>query len=112
MSSDTVAIFQNELNLGEQILWSGQPQQGLLFRNGDMFFVPFSWLWGGMVMLGFASILFTGQSLVPLSACAVRDQSQSEKEWQRDHHVRPAASHGVVARWRNVGIGARHITYL
>jgi uncharacterized membrane protein len=48
--NDTSNRFQGELNPGEQILWSGQPHQGVILRAADLFFIPFSLLWGGFAL--------------------------------------------------------------
>jgi hypothetical protein len=40
--------LQKELEPSERLIWSGQPRQGLAFRQGDLFLVPFSVLWGGI----------------------------------------------------------------
>ncbi|HUH96284.1 MAG TPA: hypothetical protein VLZ89_02935 [Anaerolineales bacterium] len=42
--------FGDELNPGERIIWSGQPQQGLVLRAADWFLVPFSLVWGGFCL--------------------------------------------------------------
>lgn len=39
-----------ELTAGEQLLWSGMPQQGLRFGPADAALVPFSLMWGGFAV--------------------------------------------------------------
>lgn len=51
MFESPVEFFHAELNPGERIIWSGQPQQGLMFRQSDILAIPFSLLWGGFAMV-------------------------------------------------------------
>ena len=44
------AAIRVHLSPGEQVLWSGQPRQGVMFRPADVFMVPFSLLWGGFAI--------------------------------------------------------------
>lgn len=43
-------IFKNDLLEGEEILWSGQPENKI-FSSSDMFLIPFSLFWGGFAIL-------------------------------------------------------------
>ncbi len=45
------------LDSRESLLWSGIPRQGLLFRNDDVFMIPFSLLWGGFAFFWEWSVL-------------------------------------------------------
>jgi len=50
MLENTADKFRDELNPGERLLWSGQPQQGLMLRPADALMIPFSLIWGGFVI--------------------------------------------------------------
>lgn len=43
-------IFQQFLEPGERILWSGKPRQGFLLRRSDVFFIPFSIVWAAIAV--------------------------------------------------------------
>ena len=49
--------FNNELLEGEKILWSGKPEEGILFKKADIFLIPFSLLWGGFTIFWEISVL-------------------------------------------------------
>lgn len=44
----------------EELLWTGQPKQGILFRGYDIFLVPFSLVWGGGVVFGVFGSMLSG----------------------------------------------------
>lgn len=50
--------FSSRLLAGESILWTGQPQQGLLFTSRDVLLIPFSVLWGGFAIFWESAVLF------------------------------------------------------
>jgi hypothetical protein len=50
MRIDTSMVIQSVLDSGEDLLWSGQPRQGIFFRKADIFLVPFSLVWGGFAI--------------------------------------------------------------
>jgi hypothetical protein len=39
--------IQEQVALGERVLWSGRPAQGIMFRSSDLALIPFSLMWGG-----------------------------------------------------------------
>jgi hypothetical protein len=43
-------LFMSRLLRGERILWSGKPGQGLLLTEADIYAIPFSLLWCGLVI--------------------------------------------------------------
>lgn len=55
--------IRSELAPGEQVLWSGQPRQGLIVRGFDVFAIPFSLLWAGFAVFWLVTAM---QSDAPL----------------------------------------------
>jgi hypothetical protein len=49
--------FRPYLKPGERIVWTGQPQRGLLFTPRDLFLVPFSVVWLGFVAFWETSVV-------------------------------------------------------
>ena len=57
-----VAI-QPELTPGESVLWAGQPSPRITFHRQDLFFIPFSLMWGGLAIFWEAGVAgFWGSS--------------------------------------------------
>jgi hypothetical protein len=48
--------IRDQLDRGEQILWEGPPEQGLMLRAADIFLIPFSLLWSGFVLFWNAGV--------------------------------------------------------
>jgi hypothetical protein len=54
------AGIQQHLQLGEKILWSGQPDPSRLLARSDAFLIPFSLMWGGFAIVWEAGVLGYG----------------------------------------------------
>lgn len=59
MWNDQTQAVRAQLESGEQLVWSGQPRQGLLLRPSDAFMIPFSLLWGGFAIFWETSVILS-----------------------------------------------------
>jgi hypothetical protein len=48
------------LQAGERLVWSGRPSGGLVLGPRDIFLIPFSLLWAGVVVFLLGTVLFSG----------------------------------------------------
>lgn len=60
MNHTSADKFRDELNSGERMIWSGQPQQGLMLRPSDALMIPFSFMWGGFAVFWEFSVISNG----------------------------------------------------
>lgn len=60
MWNDQTQAVRAQLESGEQLIWSGQPRQGLLLRPSDAFMIPFSLLWGGFAIFWEVAAILSG----------------------------------------------------
>ena len=47
---DTQSELTRHLDKNETLLWTGQPQKGVVFRTSDIFLIPFSLFWCGFAI--------------------------------------------------------------
>ncbi len=60
MWSTPATAVEQQLSLGERLLWSGQPRRGIRLRPLDAFVIPFSLLWCGFAAFWEASVITKG----------------------------------------------------
>jgi hypothetical protein len=60
VDSQLALAFQPYLRPGERIVWAGRPGGGIVFAPSDVFAVPFSFLWAGIVVFNFGVDGFRG----------------------------------------------------
>jgi hypothetical protein len=61
---DTEQIISAELALGENLLWSGRPPDGLRLTGRDLFMIPFSIMWGGFAIAWESLVVLKGAPLL------------------------------------------------
>jgi hypothetical protein len=49
--------LQEYLNPGEKLIWTDRPEQGVVFRQNDIFVIPFSLFWCILAIFGFLESL-------------------------------------------------------
>ena len=54
--------LQSYLESGERLLWAGRPAQAIVFTPPDWYFIPFSVVWFGVALFGFAHMLTRARS--------------------------------------------------
>lgn len=58
-------LIESELISGERIIWKGRPASGIRFRQSDIAFIPFTFLWGGFAIFWeFSAITQDGEKSV------------------------------------------------
>ena len=57
MIRDPKTELRPHLDSGENLLWSGQPKKGIVFRTVDVFLIPFSVIWCGFAIFWFTTAL-------------------------------------------------------
>lgn len=60
MYRDLKSELKHHLGNNENLIWTGQPKTGLVFRSADIFLIPFSLLWCGFAIFWFVSAVSMG----------------------------------------------------
>jgi hypothetical protein len=57
---DPEDIVNRELGPDERLLWAGRPRLGFIMRRSDVFFIPFSIMWGGFAIFWETMVIVQG----------------------------------------------------
>lgn len=60
MNFSTPHALQQYLDPNENLLWTGKPKKGIIFRPSDIFLIPFSILWCSFAIFWFITVLTSG----------------------------------------------------
>lgn len=118
--------FAGYLIEDEQLLWSGKPKTGLLFRQSDLFQVPFAAIWLYIVVTGFVvrqdgdlgsavdpiSILFVGVGLYLLIGRFIYEAIQRHYTYYALTNQRVMVKSGITSSqlrstWLNSIVGIK-----
>jgi hypothetical protein len=64
MDYEAAQQFKPYLAPKESVRWSGRPAQGVVFRQSDMLFVPFSLIWCGFVIFWESLAVTSGEAFM------------------------------------------------
>ena len=64
MDYEVSSELQQHLDNNEKLIWSGQPQKGIIFRKADIIVIPFSLLWCGFAIFWFTTALKSGAPIL------------------------------------------------
>ncbi|MEO6175749.1 MAG: PH domain-containing protein [Flavobacterium circumlabens] len=60
MEFNTAHELQEHLDHNENLIWTGKPKKGIIFRPSDIFLIPFSILWCSFAIFWFTTALTSG----------------------------------------------------
>lgn len=60
MDFKTSNELKDHLDINENLIWTGRPKKGIIFRASDIFLIPFSILWCGFAIFWFTTALASG----------------------------------------------------